>query len=388
MEEARAADCNGARSRQPLGLDRPRAVHHEPCPGSAPRPASPRRRATCCRRRSPAGRGPAAPRGTVRKPAQSRPRSSASTPPGRRRSGPRRRSARRRWLRCSTWGRAGSRRQPRSARTAPITCVAARRGRSPSGPSTEWRRSRAGQCRSGRSRRPRQRRLAVRQRTAQHGRGGRIVRGGEQVFADLGRVPAPTRLSCSRRRAGLPSPGGASTSTPNTTVLSAFGVIVSRTRLAPFFASQRVLSSGIVARHPLQRTVRAQRCDGRRRHPARIPRVLQVDRVELRSAARRPCCLPRPGPAAPAAAPRTVGLPASTPETRRRSDSGGRAAGVQPPAPAVPPPVPARRNPPPARVWHRAASVPWFPRRRRGRARRARVSAPGPSPPSPSGMRP
>ncbi len=44
-----------------------------------------------------------------------------------------------------------------------------------------------------------------------------------------------------------------------TPVLSAFGAIVSRTRLAPFCASQRVLSSGIVARHPLQRTVRAQR---------------------------------------------------------------------------------------------------------------------------------
>ena len=73
-------------------------------------------------------------------------------------------------------------------------------------------------------------------------------------------VPAPTRRSCSRRRAGLPSPRGTSASTPNTTpVLSAFAVIVRRTRFAPFFASQRVLSSGTVARHPLQRAVRAQR---------------------------------------------------------------------------------------------------------------------------------
>lgn len=73
-------------------------------------------------------------------------------------------------------------------------------------------------------------------------------------------VPAPIRLSCSRRCAGLPSPVGTSTSSPNTTpVLSAFGAIVNRTRLAPFFASQPVFSSGIVARHPLQRTVRAHR---------------------------------------------------------------------------------------------------------------------------------
>ena len=73
-------------------------------------------------------------------------------------------------------------------------------------------------------------------------------------------VPAPTRRSCSRLRAGLPSPRGTSASTPNATpVPPAFASIVSRTRLAPFFASQRVFSSGIVARHPLQRAVRAQR---------------------------------------------------------------------------------------------------------------------------------
>ena len=73
-------------------------------------------------------------------------------------------------------------------------------------------------------------------------------------------VPAPTRRSCSRRRAGLPSSRGTSASSPKTTpVSSAFAVIVSRTRLVPFLASQRVLSSGTVARHPLQRAVRAHR---------------------------------------------------------------------------------------------------------------------------------
>ena len=356
MEEARAADCNGARSRQPLGLDRPRAVHHEPCPGSAPRPASPRRRATCCRRRSPAGRGPAAPGGTVRKPAQSRPRSSASTPPGRRRSGPRRRSARRRWPRRSTSGRAVPRRPCQFPATAPAGRAAARRGRSPSGPSREWRRSRADRCRSGRSRRLPPRRPAVRPRTgaARRARARRawrragvrrprpstrppgrsrrsyppadtlprspkpsavrsgrtccepfgIVGPGRQRASAIGQTadrrrqirdhrlapcfrPRGHRLGkaayllderaegqelavreegappAGRARAaarGLSSPVGTSTSSPNTTpVLSAFGAIVSRTRLAPFFASQRVLSSGIVARHPLQRTVRAQR---------------------------------------------------------------------------------------------------------------------------------
>ena len=38
-----------------------------------------------------------------------------------------------------------------------------------------------------------------------------------------------------------------------------FGVRVSSTRFLSVFASQRVLSNGRVARHPLQRTVRAQR---------------------------------------------------------------------------------------------------------------------------------
>ena len=73
-------------------------------------------------------------------------------------------------------------------------------------------------------------------------------------------VPAPMRRSCARRCAAFPSPGGASASTPNTrAVRSAFGCIVSRTRLAPFLASQRVLSSGTVARQPLQGAVRAHR---------------------------------------------------------------------------------------------------------------------------------
>lgn len=73
-------------------------------------------------------------------------------------------------------------------------------------------------------------------------------------------VPAPTRRSWSRRRAALPSPRGTSTSTPKATpAFSAFAAIVSRTRLAPFLASQRVLSSGTVARQPLQRAVRAHR---------------------------------------------------------------------------------------------------------------------------------
>jgi hydroxyethylthiazole kinase-like uncharacterized protein yjeF len=73
-------------------------------------------------------------------------------------------------------------------------------------------------------------------------------------------VPVPRRLSCSRRCAALPPITGTSVSTPKTTpVCSAFGVIVSSTRLLSFFASQRVFNSGIVARQPLQRTVRAQR---------------------------------------------------------------------------------------------------------------------------------
>jgi hypothetical protein len=60
--------------------------------------------------------------------------------------------------------------------------------------------------------------------------------------------------------AGLRPCCGTCVSMPKTTpVRSAFGAMVSSTRLLSFFASQRVFSSGRVARQPLQRTVRAQR---------------------------------------------------------------------------------------------------------------------------------
>ena len=73
-------------------------------------------------------------------------------------------------------------------------------------------------------------------------------------------VPAPNRLSPSRRCAALPRACGTPASTPKTTpVLSALGVMVSSTRLLSFLHSQRVLSSGTVARQLLQRTVRAHR---------------------------------------------------------------------------------------------------------------------------------
>ena len=73
-------------------------------------------------------------------------------------------------------------------------------------------------------------------------------------------VPAPICLSCSRCCAALPPDRGAPDSTPKSTPLpSAFGAMVSRTRLSSFLQSQRVLSSGSTARQPLQRTVRAQR---------------------------------------------------------------------------------------------------------------------------------
>lgn len=69
-------------------------------------------------------------------------------------------------------------------------------------------------------------------------------------------VPPPSSRSCARRRAAAWSAAGTPKTTP---VRSPFGVIVRRTRFVPFFASQRVLSNGIVARHPLQRAVRAHR---------------------------------------------------------------------------------------------------------------------------------
>ncbi len=73
-------------------------------------------------------------------------------------------------------------------------------------------------------------------------------------------VPAPIRLSFSRRWAGLAPTTFTSGLMPNTTpVRSAIGCMVSRTRLLSFFASHRVLSRGRVARQDLQRTVRAQR---------------------------------------------------------------------------------------------------------------------------------
>ena len=72
-------------------------------------------------------------------------------------------------------------------------------------------------------------------------------------------VPPPSSRSRSRRARGS-SATGTPASTPKTTpVPSPSGVIVNRTRFRPFFASQRVFSSGTVARHPLQRAVRAHR---------------------------------------------------------------------------------------------------------------------------------
>ena len=73
-------------------------------------------------------------------------------------------------------------------------------------------------------------------------------------------VPAPSRLSCSRRWAALPTACGTVSWTPKMTpVLSVLGVIVSTTRLLSFLHSQRVLSSGTVARQLLHVTVRAHR---------------------------------------------------------------------------------------------------------------------------------
>src|SRR5574341_541226 len=73
-------------------------------------------------------------------------------------------------------------------------------------------------------------------------------------------VPAPSFLSCSRLCAALPLPGGTSDSTPKVTpVLSASGSIVNRTRFRSFLQSQRVLSSGTMARQFLHATVLAHR---------------------------------------------------------------------------------------------------------------------------------
>src|SRR3989337_488087 len=77
---------------------------------------------------------------------------------------------------------------------------------------------------------------------------------------DLDIVPAPIRLSCSRRCAVLPPFAGTFVSIPNTTpVLSGFGSIVRSTRFLSLLQSQRVLRRGIVARQFLHFTVRAQR---------------------------------------------------------------------------------------------------------------------------------
>ena len=60
----------------------------------------------------------------------------------------------------------------------------------------------------------------------------------------------------------VPAPSSPATSraTPNVTPApSARGSIVSNTRLVPFRHNQRVLSIGISARQPRQRTVRAHR---------------------------------------------------------------------------------------------------------------------------------
>lgn len=63
-------------------------------------------------------------------------------------------------------------------------------------------------------------------------------------------VPAPMRLSCSRRCAAFPPLRGTSNWTPKTTpALGVSGSIVSRTRLRSFLHNQRVLSSGSVERH-------------------------------------------------------------------------------------------------------------------------------------------
>src|SRR2546421_8774576 len=82
-----------------------------------------------------------------------------------------------------------------------------------------------------------------------------------QVTPERDIVPPASCLSYSRFCAELPfASDGASFCTPKTTpVLSAFGSIVSTTRLLSFLHNQRVLSSGTVARQFLQLTVLAQR---------------------------------------------------------------------------------------------------------------------------------
>src|SRR5260370_34339210 len=81
-----------------------------------------------------------------------------------------------------------------------------------------------------------------------------------QVAPDPDIVPPPIFLSCSLRCVAVPLIMGTFCCTPNTTpVLSAFGSIVSTTRLFSLLQSQRVLSNGMVARQFLQVTLRAQR---------------------------------------------------------------------------------------------------------------------------------
>ena len=97
-------------------------------------------------------------------------------------------------------------------------------------------------------------------------------------------VPAPIRLSCSRRRAGLPSPGG---HVDLDLEHNAGALRVRRHRQPRALGALLREPAGLEQRDRRPAALaadgaRPQIRDGRRRHPARIPRVLQIDRIELR----------------------------------------------------------------------------------------------------------